>query len=76
MEQETEKPTQQQGYAVDGKMKKSTKGYIVLSSIKAGRISYTHLYRVARANNLKQTQIPYLRSANNAFAKFLKIIKP
>jgi len=57
------------GYAVDGKLKKSTKGYIVLSSIKAGRISYTQIVRVARANKLKQSQIPHLRSAKNAFAK-------
>ena len=58
-----------QGYAVEGKLKKSTKGYLVLYSIKAGRISYTHLVQVARRNNLKQDQIPHLRSAKNAFAK-------
>ena len=70
MEQEIESQKEkQEGYAVDGKLKKSTRGYIVLSSIKAGRISYTHLYRVARANNLKQSQVPHLRSAKNAFAK-------
>jgi hypothetical protein len=57
------------GYAVEGKLMESTKGYLVLWTINAGSIRYADLVNVAKSNNMTQGKIPKLRSAKNAFAK-------
>ena len=56
------------GYAVEGKLMESAKGYLVLWSINAGSMRYSDLVDVARSNGLTQGQIPKLRTAKNAFA--------
>ena len=56
------------GYAVEGKLMESTKGYLVLWSINAGSMRYSDMVNVARSNGLTQGQIPKLRTAKNAFA--------
>ena len=57
------------GYAVEGKLMESTKGYLVLWSINAGTMRYADLVAVAKSNSLSQGKIPKLRTAKNAFAK-------
>ena len=56
------------GYAVEGKLMESAKGYLVLWSINAGSMQYSDLVTVAKSNGLTQGQIPKLRTAKNAFA--------
>ena len=57
-----------QGYAVEGRLKETAKGYLALWSINAGRMRYSDLVTVAKRNGLTQGQIPKLRTAKNAFA--------
>lgn len=59
----------QEGYAVEGNLKKATKGYILFSSISSGWQRYESLTTVAKTNGLNRNQIPHLRTAKNAFAK-------
>ena len=59
---------EKQGYALEGKLKKTSKGFLVLWSITKGRVSYANLVQIAKDNNLTKKQIPELRQARYAFA--------
>jgi len=64
----------QEGYAVEGNLKKATKGYILFSSISSGWQRYESMTEVAKTHGLKKNQIPHLRTAKNAFAKSMEAL--
>jgi|TARA_B110001454_G_scaffold210490_1_gene225065 hypothetical protein len=64
----------QEGYAVEGNLKKATKGYILFSSISSGWMRYEAMTEVAKTNSLARNQIPQLRTAKNAFAMSMQTL--
>jgi len=67
--------TENQGYAVEGKLKALVKGFLVLWTIRSGQMNYENMVKVAKDNNLTKDQIPDLRTAKNAFAVSKDVLK-